>query len=336
MPHHNLIKARRDYWLSIGGRITRLGPRTLVMGVVNVTPDSFSDGGRFSNPRQAIRHALEMASQGADWIDVGGESTRPGAEPVSAQEELRRVLPVIKGVRARRPRLPISIDTTKAEVAERAIHAGANILNDISGLRLDEGLAEVARRHRVPLVLMHLRGRPATMQQRPFAASIFRSLSSGLEWSIRRAMKLGVPRSQLIIDPGLGFGKTRRQNFEILARIGQLQRFRLPILVGSSRKSFVQAVVAGEGVDSPPGGGDNVWKLTGGIKKRASARPAKLTLKRQAGQTHSCEFEALDFGDAAAAVASVFAGAHIVRVHHVAAIVPALRVADAIRAAAAD
>jgi len=325
------INTRRTYRLSVGGRAVYLGPRTLVMGVLNVTPDSFSDGGRFLNPREAVRHALEMVSRGADWIDVGGESTRPGSEPVSEQEELRRVLPVIEGIRERLPALPISIDTTKAEVAERAIRAGANILNDVSGLRFDEGLAEVARRHRAPLVLMHLRGRPATMQQRPFATSIFPSLSRSLGWSIRRATALGVPRSQLIIDPGLGFGKTRRQNFEILARLSELQRFRLPVLVGASRKSFVQAVVAGEGLNSPLGAVRGYWKLTARVTKRA---PANLASKRQAAQQDCCTFDPLDFGDAAATVAAIFGGAHIVRVHHVAAIVPALRVADAIRAAA--
>ncbi|MGH9377121.1 MAG: dihydropteroate synthase [Terriglobia bacterium] len=323
------IKARKRYDLSAGGRTIPLGLRTLVMGVLNVTPDSFSDGGRFLNPCQAIRHALEMASQGADWIDVGGESTRPGAEPVTGQEELRRILPVIEGIRERLPHLLISIDTAKSEVAERAIRAGANILNDVSGLRLDGRLAEVARRHHSPLVLMHLRGRPATMQRRPFAASVFRSLSRGLGWSIRRAITLGVPRSQLIIDPGLGFGKTRRQNFEILARLAQLQRFDLPILVGASRKSFMQAVVAGESLDPVRASSRKYWKLTGSVKERAAVRTGKL-----ASDNQPARFDPLDFGDAAAAVAAALAGAHIVRVHHVAAIVPALRVADAIRAAA--
>ncbi|HLI30481.1 MAG TPA: dihydropteroate synthase [Terriglobia bacterium] len=319
------MNARRTYRINVGGRVVCLGPRTLVMGVLNVTPDSFSDGGRFLNRRQAIRHALEMASQGADWIDIGGESTRPGAEPVSEKEELRRVLPVIEGIRERLPALPISIDTTKAEVAERAIRAGANILNDVSGLRFDKGLAEVAHRHNTPLILMHLRGRPATMQQRPFTTSIFRSLNRGLGWSIRRATALGVLRSQLIIDPGLGFGKSRRQNFEILARLGELQRYRLPVLVGASRKSFMQAVVAGEGLDPA--------RAPTAKQGKSVEIAAKLALKTQAQYDCTAGCIALDFGDAAAAAAAVLAGAHIVRVHHVAAIVPALRVADTIRAA---
>ncbi len=317
---------RKRYNLMSGGDSILLGRRTLVMGVLNVTPDSFSDGGRFLSPRHAIRHALEMASEGADWIDVGGESARPGAEPVSAKEELRRVLPVIEGIRKRLPALPISIDTTKSEVAETAILAGANILNDVSGLRLDPRIAEVARRQRAPLVLMHLRGRPATMQRRPFAASIARSLGQGLGWSIRRALGLGVLRSQLIVDPGLGFGKTRRQNFEILARLARLQRFNLPILVGASRKSFVQAIVAGEGLD--PVGPTRLRDRVAG-RRGPAAQKGNLAFGNGPGG-----FGALDSGDAAAAVAAALAGAHIVRVHNVAAVVPALRVADAIREAA--
>src|SRR5512143_228204 len=153
-----------------------LGKRTLIMGVVNVTPDSFSDGGSFLEPDRAIRHALMLAGEGADWIDVGGESTRPGANPVDAEEELRRVLPVIRGIRRKLRSVPISIDTTKAVVAEDAIRAGASMINDVSGLRFDPRIASMARRYKVPLILMHLRGRPETMQQRRFAKSTWRSV----------------------------------------------------------------------------------------------------------------------------------------------------------------
>ena len=282
------------------------------MGVVNVTPDSFSDGGRYLDPHGAIDHALELARQGADWIDIGGESTRPGSKPISAEEELSRVLPVVRGLHRRRPGLPISIDTTKAEVAEAAVLAGASIINDVSGLRFDPRLAEVARRHRTALILMHLRGRPETMQQKPFARSIWRSLREGLTGSIRRALAAGVRRSQLIIDPGLGFGKSRRQNFEILAHLGRLQDFGLPIMVGTSRKSFVQAIVCGEGLS------------------RANAKPTRygpwpLTRIERAGQAPP-----LQVGYAAAVTASVLAGAHIVRVHDVATLLPAIRIADAV------
>jgi dihydropteroate synthase len=313
------MKRRPIIDLKIQGRSIRLGERTLIMGVLNVTPDSFSDGGRFLDRERAAAHAAEMVSQGADWIDVGGESTRPGSQPIAAQEELRRVLPVIRALRRKMPSVPISIDTTKALVAEEAVRAGAAILNDISGLRFDPRLAEVARRHGTPLILMHLRGRPATMQRLPFARSIGRSLRGGLASSIRRARALGVPRSQLIIDPGMGFGKSRRQNFEILANLEQLRLFKLPILIGTSRKSFVQAIVAGEGLDAsrrPAKRPRDYWALT---KK---ALPGQRQGRRPLGR--------LDLGDSAAVAASILAGGHIVRVHDVAAIVPAARIADAI------
>ncbi len=162
--------------------------------------------------------ASNWSRQGADWIDVGGESTRPGSRPVSAEEELRRVLPVIRSLRRKLRSTPISIDTTKAEVAEKAAQAGASILNDVSGLRFDPRLADVARRYKTPLILMHLRGRPETMQTMPFVRDIWRSLNRGLACSLQRALAAGLRRSQLILDPGLGFGKSRFQNFEILAQ----------------------------------------------------------------------------------------------------------------------
>lgn len=310
---------REIFELEVGGRKVRLGERTLLMGVLNVTPDSFSDGGRFLDPARAIHRGIEMTSQGADWIDVGGESTRPGSKPIDSEEELRRVLPVIRGLRERRRRLPISIDTTKSEVAEEAARAGATVVNDVSGLRFDPQLAEVARRHSMPLVLMHLRGRPETMQRIPFARSVWRSVLAGLAHSVRRARAAGVPRTQLILDPGLGFGKSRRQNFELLAELDRLLAFRLPMLVGTSRKSFVQAIVAGEGIDPPSRRqGKRVgesWRLTG-----------------KAGGTRATPAP-LDFGDAAAVTASILAGVHIVRVHDVAAALPAARIADGILAA---
>jgi dihydropteroate synthase len=317
------MRLRPEFEIEIAGRTVRLGERSLIMGVLNVTPDSFSDGGHYFAADRAIEHGLEMVDQGADWIDVGGESTRPGSRPVTAREELRRVLPVIQGLRKRRSTLPISIDTTKAEVAEEAVRAGASIINDASGLRFDPRLAEVAGRHRTPLILMHLRGRPETMQQKPFAHSIWRSLYDGLRRSLQRALARGVPRSQLIIDPGMGFGKSRRQNFEILAQLERLQRFRLPILVGTSRKSFVQAVVRGEGLQPsrPQKRRATPWPLTGGAG-------AGLALPGGAPQAAP-----LLLGDAAAVAASILGGAHIVRVHDVAAILPAVRIADAILAA---
>jgi len=310
------MSIRPPYELRIAGRKIRLGDRTLIMGVINVTPDSFSDGGRYLDPAQAVAQGLELARQGADWLDVGGESTRPGSKPVPAEEELRRVLPVISELHKRRCPLPISIDTTKAEVAEQAVRAGAALINDVSGLRFDRRLAEVARRHGTPLILMHLRGRPETMQRKPFALSIWRSLEAGLERAIRRALEAGVHRSQLILDPGLGFGKSRRQNYEILAGLARLQRFRLPLLVGTSRKSFVQAVAQGEGLEpsAPRRRTRNLWPLVDG-KVPGRARFW------------------LETADAAAIAVSILGGAHIVRVHDVAAALPAVRIADAVLAA---
>ncbi len=296
--------------LRLGRRRIVLGERTLVMGVVNVTPDSFSDGGLYLDPDQAVSHGCELVRQGADWLDIGGESTRPGSKPVPREEELRRVLPVIRALRRKLPSVPISIDTTKAEVAELAFEAGASVVNDVSGLRFDPRLAEVVARFRAPLILMHLRGRPETMQQKPFAQDIWRSLRGSLERSIRRALDAGVRRSQLIIDPGLGFGKTRRQNYEILAHLGRLRRFGLPILVGTSRKSFVQAIVGGEGLDPATTKNRRRWPLTQAVGARHGAP--------------------LQSGDAAAVAASILAGAHIVRVHDVAAALPAVRIADAL------
>ena len=308
------------FQIEIGRRKVSLGERTLIMGALNVTPDSFSDGGLYLDPAKAVAHGLELAKQGADWIDVGGESTRPGSRPVSAEEELKRVLPVIRGLRRKLPKTPISIDTTKAEVAELAIAAGANILNDVSGLRFDRRLAEVARRYQAPLTLMHLRGRPKTMQSKPFARDILRSLRRGFESSIERALAAGLRRSQLIIDPGLGFGKSRFQNFEIVAHLGNLRSFELPILAGTSRKSFVQAIASGAGLHAAAhsgtrsgGGGAAYWPLA---RERRD--------------------EALLAGDAAAVVACILAGAHIVRMHDVAGVLPAVRIADAVLAARAS
>jgi dihydropteroate synthase len=309
------MKARPLFELEINQRKVRLGERTLIMGVLNVTPDSFSDGGRYFARERAIAHGLELARQGADWIDVGGESTRPGARAVTAAEELDRVRPVIRGLRRKLRSMPISIDTTKAEVADQALRAGANIINDVSGLRFDSHMAEVARRHGCPLILMHIRGRPETMQQRPFVRYIWRSLFNGLAWSIRRALAAGIRRSQLILDPGFGFGKTRRQNYEILAHLERLRRYGLPLLVGSSRKSFIQAVVAGEGLES--------------LRPRAR-RAGHGPLIHPAGAQPAAP---LQVADAAAVVAAILAGAHIVRVHDVAAMLAGVRIADSLRTA---
>lgn len=321
---------RRKFEIRAGHRKVRLGERTLIMGVLNVTPDSFSDGGRYTLPQKAVRHAVELVNAGADWIEVGGESTRPGSHPVSTEEEMRRVIPVVRGIHGKLPSVPISIDTTKAEVAEEAVSAGATILNDVSGLRFDSRLADVARRLRTPLILMHLRGRPETMQQKPFAQSIWRSVTRGLAWSIETALDAGVRRSQLIIDPGLGFGKTRRQNFEILAYLERLDSFRLPVMVGTSRKSFVQAIASGEGWT----GSKRPQASKGGLKLHAGRHWKLVERKMSRDSDWNREaFERMNTADAAAVAASILAGAHIVRVHDVAAVLPAARIADAILSA---
>ncbi len=221
-----------------------LGERTLVMGILNVTPDSFSDGGKFLNMDAAIARALAIERAGADLIDIGGESTRPGSEPIAAEEELRRVIPVIESLRGRL-KIPISIDTMKPEVAEAAAAAGAEILNDVSGLRAGSGMAEIARRRKLPLILMHMRGEPRTMQQQPFARNVLRDVTSGLHRSLATARRAGVPKSQIVLDPGLGFGKSTEQDFELLAHLPDLARLGCPLLIGASRKKFIGRVLGG-------------------------------------------------------------------------------------------
>ncbi len=233
---------RKEFTLRSGRKQLRLGRRTLVMGVVNVTPDSFSDGGRHLKPGKAVARGLELLRHGADWIDIGGESTRPGSRPVPVEEELRRVLPVVRGLR-KKSKAWISIDTTKAEVAEAALCAGADAINDVSGLRFDARMALVAVECRCPLILMHMRGTPAIMQQSPFASDVWGSVRSGLKRSVQKALQAGVRRNQLIVDPGFGFGKSFEQNFELLGNLSRLSTLRLPILVGTSRKSFIQRMV---------------------------------------------------------------------------------------------
>ncbi len=235
---------RRKFRLRLPSRTLVLGERTLVMGVLNVTPDSFSDGGLFLDSAAAVARALEIERAGADILDIGGESNRPGAEPVSEDEELTRVLPVLEKLRGKL-KVPISIDTQKAAVAEAAVAAGAEILNDISALRTDPTLAGVARRHHLPLVLMHMRGTPRTMQHRPFAPYVLRDVISGLRAAIARARAAGLAKSQLILDPGIGFGKSFQQNYELLAHLEKLAALGYPLLVGTSRKAFLGATLGG-------------------------------------------------------------------------------------------
>lgn len=235
---------RRKFRLQLPSRSLVLGERTLVMGVLNVTPDSFSDGGQFFDTERAEEHAMEMERAGADILDIGGESTRPGSSGISAEEEIKRVLPVLEKLRGRL-KIPISIDTQKAAVAQAAVDAGAEILNDISGLRSDPALGETVRRRRLPIILMHMRGTPRTMQQEPFARDVMRDVARGLLQAAARARRAGIPKSQIVFDPGIGFGKSFDQNFELLARLPELARLGYPLLVGTSRKAFIGHALGG-------------------------------------------------------------------------------------------
>jgi dihydropteroate synthase len=230
---------RRRFVLRLPGGIPlMLGERTLVMGIVNVTPDSFSDGGKTFDAKAAVATALRMVDEGADILDVGGESTRPGALPVESGEELRRVLPVIEGL-AGRVKVPISIDTYKASVADAALAAGASIVNDISGLRYDPELAGVVARRGVPIVLMHTRGRSRDMYEQAHYHDVVDEVLDELRESIAFAAGAGVPREQTLVDPGIGFAKDAAHSFEVLGRLAEFADLGRPLVVGSSRKSFL-------------------------------------------------------------------------------------------------
>jgi dihydropteroate synthase len=232
---------RRAFTLSIPGRAPLvLGPRTLVMGVLNVTPDSFSDGGRAVDPERALEVALALEAAGADIIDVGAESTRPGAAPVSTTEEIARAQPVLKAL-ARRVKVPISIDTYKAAVAAMAIDEGALMVNDISGFDYDDEMGRVVARSGVPAVLMHTRGRPEDMYAHAEYGDVVAEVIGDLQRCINRAQDFGVERKQLIVDPGLGFAKRAAQSMAALVGLDRLAELGLPILIGPSRKSFLAA-----------------------------------------------------------------------------------------------
>lgn len=220
------------------GRQLQLGERTIIVGVLNVTPDSFSDGGQNFDPARAVERALEMESDGADIIEIGGESTRPSATAISVKEELARVTPVLRALE-NQLRIPISIDTYKSEVARVAVGMGASIINDVSALRFDPLIADLAARERALLVLMHMRGDPATMQKIEPSRDIFGDIEADLAYAIQVAMSRGVRRDQLIVDPGIGFGKTLKQNLAILNRLDSFNRLDLPLMIGTSRKSFI-------------------------------------------------------------------------------------------------
>lgn len=264
--------------------------RTLVMAILNVTPDSFSDGGRFGDLDAALKQADQMIAEGADILDIGGESTRPGSARVPANEEISRVVPVIEAI-TKRFDIPISIDTSKSDVAEAAVHNGAEIINDVSGLRFDPRIGEIAAKYSTGLVLMHLRGEFETMHSQPPAEDIQQEVTGGLRFSIGRALTAGVREENIALDIGIGFSKTMEQNLELLAKLDRLcKEFpQFPMLVGTSRKSFIGKLLGG----APP-------------EERLS-------------------------GSLGSAVVAVINGAKIIRVHDVRETVEALKVVDAIR-----
>jgi len=290
---------RRKFRLKLRSRTLILGQRTLVMGVLNVTPDSFSDGGNFFSQEKAVQHALQMERDGADLIDIGAESTRPGSLGINAEEEWSRLAPVLAALRTRL-KIPISIDTSKSEIAAKAIEGGAELINDVSGLKHDPRIAEISARARVPLILMHMRGEPQTMQQKPFARDALKDVSHGLRASLSIARKARVANSQIVLDPGIGFGKSYAQNYQLLAELPQLAKLGFPLLVGTSRKGFIAKTLSQDPKPAP------------------STRPSGIAAETKI------------WGTAATVAASILHGAHIVRVHDVAEMASVARIADCI------
>jgi dihydropteroate synthase len=237
--------ARKQFVWKLKRREIRLGDRTALMGVLNVTPDSFSDGGRYLDPDRAFARAVEMEEQGADIIDIGAESTRPGSDRIPAAEELRRLVPVLKRLRDRLG-IPIAVDTYKAETAERALELGAEIVNDPSGLTFEPQLARVVSNFDAGLILNHMRGRPETWAKLAPMQDPIGFIGRDLEATVSRARLVGIDKARLVIDPGLGFGKRKEQNSLILGRLGKLAAMDLPILVGPSRKEFLAHATAEE------------------------------------------------------------------------------------------
>ncbi len=299
---------RSVFQWNLGSRALELGKRTLIMGIVNVTPDSFSDGGQFLDRDQAIAHAERLLDEGADILDIGGESTRPGARvdagaakpaqakaaapAVSAEEELKRILPVIAELKKKHPTAVLSVDTYKATVARAAVGAGAEIVNDVSGFRWDPQMAKTIAELKCGAVLMHMRGRPEEWRTLPPPGDIVLLVKRELKEWAEKAVLAGVRRERIVLDPGFGFGKSFDENYPLLGRFSELQATGFPLLAGTSRKSFIGRTLGSEGKDVPPEG--------------------RL------------------FGTLATQTALILKGAHILRTHDVKAAVDAARVADAI------
>jgi dihydropteroate synthase len=280
------MQPRKTFRIMAGNKILDLGVRTSIMGILNVTPDSFSDKGRFQNPAVAVDRAWKIAEEGADILDIGAESTRPGSRGVDADEELRRLLPVLEGLGDDYP-LPISIDTSKARVARETLERGASIINDVTSFQKDPDIGRVASEFNAAVVLMHMRGTPMNMQSIAPSADILGDIESWAQEAVARAQNSGVSSDKILLDPGIGFGKTAAQNFEILRNLDRLSAAGYPVLVGTSRKSFIGSIL------SKPSG--------------------ELVL-----------------GTGASVAASIVLGAHIVRVHDVAAMREIADVTDAI------
>jgi len=229
---------RKPFYWKLKSREVKLGDRTVILGVLNVTPDSFSDGGKYVDPDRAYARALQLEEEGADVLDVGAESTKPGAKRISATEELQRLSPVLKRLQGKLA-IPISVDTYKAEVAERAIHLGAEIINDPTGLTAEPALAKVATQHDVGIILNHMRGTPESWAKLPPLKDVMGNIVRDLEATVHRARRSGIDKSRMVVDPGIGFGKRKEQNSEIFARLREIHRLELPVMVGPSRKSFL-------------------------------------------------------------------------------------------------
>ena len=291
----DLMAARKTYRLAWSNHTLELGKRTCIMGVVNVTPDSFSDGGKFFDTDVAIAQGEKLAADGADILDIGGESTRPFSDPVPVEEEIRRVVPVIEQL-ARRVSIPISIDTTKAAVARPALDAGASIINDVAALRFDPGLADLAVEYETPLILMHMLGEPKSMQVSPDYDNLIDDIRTFLEDAVNRAVELGVPRSMIIVDPGVGFGKTVTHNLLLLKHVQTFASLDLPVLIGPSRKAFIRKI-----------------------------------LKQAHEEDIRPDLPLVETGTQAAVAAAVLNGAHIIRVHDVANTIPTVKILDVLR-----
>jgi dihydropteroate synthase len=285
----------KAYSLAWGKHCLDFGKRTCIMGVLNVTPDSFSDGGKFFTFDDAVAQGYRLFKDGADILDIGGESTRPFSNPVSEEEEILRVVPVIEKLSKRIP-IPISIDTTKAGVAEQAIKAGASMINDVSSLSFDPKMANVAVDYGVPVILMHMLGNPKTMQIEPYYDDLINEIKTFFENAIDQAENKGISRLKIIIDPGIGFGKTVGHNLLLIQRLHKFKTLKVPIMIGTSRKAFIRKL-----------------------------------LKNNTGEEVNADSTMVESGTQASVAAAILNGAHIVRVHDVANTRVTVKIIDAIK-----